>query len=386
MTNPPRARFALRRIWLTVHRWLGLSLGAALAVIGLTGSVNIFYVEIDEVLNPALVVSDARGEHRSLDDMLAAVREAHAGRTDAWHLLLPRHRKAMLIALYINPAEKTGEFYAPLMVSVDPYTARVAASRFWGETVVTWILDLHTTLLLQETGWDLVGILGICLLLSLAMGLYLWWPTRRQFVQALTIRRGSKGMGLIFDLHRVTGAYALLVLMAIAFSGVYFVYGHWIEPVVETFSPLEHRPFHTPPGLASDGAAGAVPLSIEAAFPAAARRFPAAELKWVVTPEGPEGVYLFRMRQPGEANRSWPSTLVWVDQYSGEILAVRDPADFSAGERLLNLMWPLHNGEALGMVGRILNCAVGFVPSILFITGLVIWQNKRKRPWRVGSR
>ena len=49
----PRLRRFVRR----VHLWLGLSLGALFAVMGLTGSALVFYQEVDAWLHPEVRVS-----------------------------------------------------------------------------------------------------------------------------------------------------------------------------------------------------------------------------------------------------------------------------------------------------------------------------------------
>jgi uncharacterized iron-regulated membrane protein len=69
---------------------------------------------------------------------------------------------------------------------------------------------------------------------------------------------------------------------------------------------------------------------------------------------------------------------VWVDQNSGKVLAVQDPNQFTAGETFLNLMWPLHNGEAFGFAGRILWCVMGLTPLVLYVSCLIRWLQKRK--------
>lgn len=89
-------------------------------------------------------------------------------------------------------------------------------------------------------------------------------------------------------------------------------------------------------------------------------------------------MYAIEKRQPGEANRRRPRSKVWIDQYSGEVVAVEDPEKFTGGETFFNLMWPLHNGEAFGLPGRILWCLTGLVPLVLYITGLTVWLRKRR--------
>ncbi|MGH8612088.1 MAG: PepSY domain-containing protein, partial [Gammaproteobacteria bacterium] len=46
---------ARRKLWLQLHLWLGLILGLFLSVFGITGSILVFYQEIDEWLNPDLL-------------------------------------------------------------------------------------------------------------------------------------------------------------------------------------------------------------------------------------------------------------------------------------------------------------------------------------------
>jgi uncharacterized iron-regulated membrane protein len=49
---------SLRRLWLTLHLYLGLSFGIIFTVLGLTGSLLVFYIDLDEFLNPSLQISE----------------------------------------------------------------------------------------------------------------------------------------------------------------------------------------------------------------------------------------------------------------------------------------------------------------------------------------
>ena len=50
-------RLQWRKIWLGIHLYLGLSLGLLFVLAGLTGSLLVFYVELDEIINPKLQIS-----------------------------------------------------------------------------------------------------------------------------------------------------------------------------------------------------------------------------------------------------------------------------------------------------------------------------------------
>lgn len=162
-----------RALWLKLHLALALSVGLLFALLGLTGSLGVYREDIDALFNPRLTVDAPQGNYQSLDKILAAVRKAHPGRHGAWTLEMPHSPQGMVTAWFDKPQETYFDWYAPLMVSVNPYTAEVVASRFWGRTLGTWLLDLHSHLLLGLFGRQTVGILGLLLMLSVASELYL---------------------------------------------------------------------------------------------------------------------------------------------------------------------------------------------------------------------
>ena len=49
---PGARKISWRALARQVHLWLGLSLGVLMAVIGLTGSILVFYTDIDDALHP----------------------------------------------------------------------------------------------------------------------------------------------------------------------------------------------------------------------------------------------------------------------------------------------------------------------------------------------
>ena len=71
-------------------------------------------------------------------------------------------------------------------------------------------------------------------------------------------------------------------------------------------------------------------------------------------------------------------TVVWINRYDGKILAVRDALRRRCGDRFLDWQFPLHNGEAFGLIGRIAVFVAGIIPALLYISGIFIWWKKRK--------
>jgi uncharacterized iron-regulated membrane protein len=362
-----------RTFWLKIHLYLALSIGFFIALMGLTGSIGVYWQELDELLNPSLVIDEPQGRLQSLDQIMKSVHRAHPDRYGSWTLEMPRSPQGMLTAWYDKPQETFFEFHAPLMVSVNPYTAEVVASRFWGQTVATWWLDLHTQLQLGRFGWNAVGILGLLLPISVISGLYLWWPGVNQLINTFKIHHNRGTIRLLFDLHRTLGLFSAGVLLLLAGTGFLLSYPKVLEQLTGS-SGMQHG--ETGRTLASTAIPNNHPTGLAAAAFVAQGAFPKAELRRVTTPAGTSGIYRINFRQALEINQRHPYTTVWVDRWSGQIKAVRNPATFSRLETLASWIWPLHSAEALGSTGRLVWFLAGQSLFFLYLSGLVRWLHK----------
>ena len=363
-------RLLTRATWLKVHLYLALSVGFFFALMGLSGSISIYREELDGLLNPQLLIEAPQGAHQSLDKMMASVRAAHPNRHGAWTLEMPRSPQGMATAWYDKPTETFFELYAPLMVSVNPYTSEVVMSRFWGTTATTWLLDLHTQFRLDRFGWNAVGVLGLLLLLSCSSGLYLWWPGIKALSQAFKVRHKAGMQLFAFDLHRFLGVFSAVSLMVLAFTGFFLSYPSLLETFTGS-SGMEHG--QTGRTITSTAIPNNHPTGLSAAAFVAQAPFPKAELRRVTAPAGDTGIYRINLRQSSEINQRHPFTTVWVDRWSGQIKEVRNPAKFSKGEIFATWIWPLHTGEALGAKGRFIWFLSGLSLFVLYVSGLLRW-------------
>lgn len=376
LTNKhPSRHIQWRKIWLSFHLYLGLSLGLVFVLAGLTGSLLVFYVELDEIINPKLQISatQARQQPQAYEAVFQAIRQAHPERSASWRLEMPRHKQAMLMARYYKPVEKAGLSFAPLIVWVNPYNSEVVSSRFWGEFAMTWLFDLHYALLLDDTGKSLMGIIGLLLLIPLLSGIYLWWPAAGKLRQALSIKRGASMSRFIFDLHKTHGVYSFVILLLLLVSGVILELPTVFKPVINYLSPLYRLDANQ-----SLYQAGYSRITLDQAAAIATARYPEATLRWIETPDGQGGCYRIMLYQQGEPSFRFPKTTVWIDQYSGAVLSTRNPRQEQSGDTFINWLHPLHNGEIGGMTGRLLVFVSGFIPAILYVTGIIRWLQKRR--------
>ncbi|WP_367155439.1 PepSY-associated TM helix domain-containing protein [Methylomonas sp. HYX-M1] len=172
-----------------------------------------------------------------------------------------------------------------------------------------------------------------------------------------------------------------------ALTGVALEIPQYANPLFGYFSPLQAMP----KPQSSPTVIGQQRISLDQAVAAGQSVFPDARLCWIETPHDADGSFRINLRQDGEPNRRFPKTNVWVDQYSGRILAVSNPADLGASDTLINWLHPLHSGEAFGLSGQILVSISGLACPLLFVTGLIRWLQKagakrRGRPLSVAER
>ncbi|MGV3485974.1 MAG: PepSY-associated TM helix domain-containing protein [Planctomycetaceae bacterium] len=359
---------ASRQRWLAIHRWLGLTFGLLLVLLGLTGSLLVFDHAIDEWLNPELLLTKAQGKPASVEAVIRAAEQSFAG--TALSVSRPRVADGVWTVWFQSGSETNPKY---VQVLVDPYTARVTGQRVWGEYLMTWIYRLHYQLMAGESGAAIVGGMGMVTVASIVSGLFLWYPLwRHSWRAAFSVRRHK----FSYDLHKSGGVATAVVLFVIAFTGVYMEFPSWFHAALSPWSQVSQPPYElksgTPKGLA--------PLTPDQAIAVAQKKFPQAEFDHLHPPLGPDGFYEVAFRQSGEIQQSFGRTQVFLDQYGGDILVVRSPETFTAADAFVAWQFPLHNGEAFGLLGRWIVFIVGIAPAVLYVSGLRLWwRRSRKR-------
>lgn len=370
-----------RKLWLKVHLWLGLTVGAALVLIGLTGSVMVFWEEIDTWLNRDLrrveIPASGTVDYRPLAEIQAAAQAALPPGAEGRQYYFPQGADGTFAYWYAMPEGSTHTLF------VNPYTAQVTGSRMFYSSgnpfkhcFIGFFFKLHYALLLGKTGVVIVGILAVLLLISVLTGLLVWWPLTGKWRQAFTFKPRASVERFNFDLHKTTGIYSLLVLGAVLLSGVYLNLPEQFEWLVLRFSPATRLASASPPQ--SQPQPGIPPIGLDRAVAIVEAAYPGGRWNWLKAPDGANGVYEFsRVDVPG--SRFWSESVLDVDQYSGKILQVRSPdTRLSVGETFLDWQWPLHSGKAFGWPGRILVFLTGLACPVLYVTGFIRWRQKRR--------
>jgi uncharacterized iron-regulated membrane protein len=373
------SRRTLRSAWVSVHRWLGLTLGCVGALLGLTGSLLVFSGEIDGALNPQRFAVSGTTFASSYTDLLAAASTAAGEKSRPLLVQMPT-RAGGPVMVALRPREGEGV----LRVYLDPASARVLdVSR--GAGFVDTVHRFHESLMVRGLwGREFIGIVGIAMLISALSGLYLWWPGRRKVRPALAFR---PRLAVHRNLHYFFGFYASWVLAVVAFTGIYLAYPNAMREAVNAFSPVSLAlrggpatgPASSPaPAVARSGRAQ--DIGPDKAATIAQALVPDAEVANIGLPRGASDPYRIVLREPGDPHTvRGGNAVVLVDSSNGTVLRQVDASTRTVGDTFLAWQNPLHTGEAFGIASRVLVSAAGLVPSLLFVTGVIMWLRARKR-------
>lgn len=364
-----RVRTSLRK----VHLWLGLGLGLLFALLSLTGSALVFYPEIDAALNPLPLAAESE--------------PAPGWQSPVWDAALATGRKhwpqggdfsfeatgapGPIPARYYPPSASHGHQAEREMVWFSADGSSVLRSETWGEYLMSWLYELHMHLLAGEAGRQIVGWSGFVMLVLLATGIAAWWP-RGSWQKALTFKRKAVRQRRLRDLHKHAGLWSSLLLVLLSLTGALLAL-----PDIKTqlFTATIAAPDQVPVPTSQDTSGTQVSLS--RALDAAHRAVPHARLAFIDVPDGGTGTIRIRVQVPGDPHRRFPGSFVFVDQYSGEVLAVHNVGNGNAGTIAAKWLRPIHDGSLAGLPTRVLAVLLGLIPPALLITGLLHWRTRR---------
>jgi uncharacterized iron-regulated membrane protein len=368
-----------RKLWLNLHLWLGLTVGLVLAMIGLTGSLLVFSGPMlkMELGHSRLAVNGSPVLSRDVDQWIANVRRSYNDIGAIDYILGPGDGVGGESPVQVGAQTASGQ---SIRVNLDPYSGLPLGRYVWEDTYTSYIYGLHgaltTSMSWRGFGRGVVAWIGLAMIISMATGLYLWWPRNRNWRMAFSFKRGARGRRRLIDLHNIFAVYLYLPLFILAFTGVYFVRSEWIDAVVSLVS-VPRMP--DPDALARSSAPGSCPARTTPgqAVALAQARFPATRFGLLNIPRQSDKAYEVELLSP-DSFAFAEATKVFVERECPNILTVIDGKTAVAAEAFQAATRGLHHDLMLGGFGRALVFVSGLVLPVSFVTGLLLWLEKRR--------
>jgi len=348
----------LRRLWLQVHKWIGLLLAVLIIPISVTGSALVWHDGLDLLLNPERNVSAAPALAPSA--YAEKARSAMQFGERVHSIRMPEGGEgAVLVAAARPPVE--GE-RRPVRTNIwlHPTTGDVLDVAGSNEGAVRVLHVLHGSLMIPGTGRQIVGWVGVFMLVSCLTGIWLWWPVTGSVRRGL---RWKRQPSFNANLHHQMGFWILIPLAMLSFTGVWISFPQAFGRF-ETSAPKAPSPPQRP----------AQPLVETWLTPD--RALAAAQSNAT----GP----LVSITWPNERNSDWAIAFergggtaeVKVDDTNSQVTPARPPQP----ETTARTMRRWHDGTGMGFVWQLIIFLGGIIPAVLSVTGILMWW--RARQWR----
>jgi uncharacterized iron-regulated membrane protein len=368
------AKLPLRRWVRTAHLWAGVGLGLWLVMLGLTGSALVYQHSLRQVLEhgrkvkpglPALPVGELLARvHRKRPDLIVLAIDGMESPDSAWEFL-------------IRPVNPTRTERHSRILLVDPGTGEVDAEQSSVSTFMGILAQLHYNLLSGEIGLTINAFAGGLALFFAMTGLVLWWRGRSRWKNGLRVKlRGVSSRVRNYSLHSAIGFYASLFLCVIGLSGIYFAAPRpflSLAARIQGTSLVAMKDFLDPPDSV---APPAIPeASVDRIMATALAVYPDSKLSEVELPVTQTDAWRFHFFPHGAFDLG-SAELVVIDRRSAKVLAAKRTADLPFALRAVIFLRPLHYGSFGGNFTKVLWIMFGLTPSVLFVTGLLMWRKR----------
>lgn len=355
----------LRSVTFTLHRYVGLVAGLIVAIAGLTGSLLVFEPEINHFLLQfqfgQIVPQQQQVSILSVIDTIKGVYPEP--KFTLSFLDLPPKPDAPIRVELASLNQPSIE------VIVNPYTGKILGDRIPQYAVMDIIYNLHNNLLAGDMGVVIVGIAAFFLFVLSITGIILW-PGWRKLIAGFKIKTNAHIKRLNFDIHKVVGIVTAIFLTLTAFTGFCWNFYTYTQPVIYA-ATLTPTPVEPKSQLIKDKSL----ISLTQILQRADAALPGAKTTYISFPSTPESVFMVGKQFP-EEKEVWRSR-VYLDRYTGEVLQVRNSRLLLLGDQVVDFFNSLHYGTFGGLPTRILYVFVGLAPTVLMITGFVMWRYRR---------
>lgn len=413
----------LRKLLFNLHWLVGITVGIALAIMGITGAIMSFEDEILSVLNGRPSHVTATGPALSADAIMAKVRENNPGKTVSALQFAADPEYAVKVEFARSggrprPGEDDGSRY------FNQYTGQMITGTLdRGQDFMAWVEHLHRRLAFwrstqagpgegpppaarpqaaaqmgmvapgpggappargSELG-ELATSYAVLFLMIMALtGLYLRWPRRKatDWRSWLKVNFKLKGYAFNYNFHAVVGTVVLLGYLMSAHSGLMMSEIHWYGNGVRALAGVaDERGAGRGPRGGAGGAASTTAYSLDMlwnAFQREVPKFHTATLQLASsTADDLRITYLLNKAVTGEGGRN-VNTLV-LDARNGAVKSHELFSDKPVLERVVTRNFDLHSGSYFGTVGRLFIMGTSLMMPVLLVTGWMQYLARRRQ-------
>lgn len=397
--QPSRAFQRAKSLFLTLHRWLGLTSGLILFVVASTGALYVFEEELRDAFQGHLLYVPAQESQQSeqannlqantvkASDVLAIMRQQFPQEKieQIRFRSLPNKSTQAAAVLVFTKSRR--------VYSLNPYNGQVMGVRDMATDIMAIIVELHTELLagrmgLKELGEQVVKWNVLVFFVMLVTGIVLWTPVHMRFLRdalrhSFRVRWRVAPLKRNYDMHRVAGFYALWVMLLVAWTGIFWVFDSVENSVYAAFGtkklydikPSSTKPAATKPLLKSSARPDGAQILDHAH--AEVLRYGVPALVNIQMPKKETDALRVLVRYPYRFVRK--QSVFYFDQYTGTFLKSDLHENYTTPDKIRVSNFDLHTGRMFGLPSKILWFMAAIFTASLPVTGAMLWWQKRKQ-------
>ncbi|MDD0979792.1 sulfite reductase flavoprotein subunit alpha [Pseudomonas shahriarae] len=366
----------LKKTLFQLHWFFGITAGLVLALMGITGAAYSFQDEILRALNPTVLTVQKQPAGVLPPAELVRKLEATEGKAVSMLWVESESGNAARVFFTPPPGERRGQ-----MRYFDPYTGDYLGDAV-GQDFFGLMLQLHRFLAMGDTGRQITGACTLILIFFCLSGLYLRWPRQVASWRAwLTLDWRKKGRSFNWDLHSVFGTWCLLFYLLAALTGLSWSYEWYNKGLTRLLSdaPQNERVRNRGPAPAGPAPIANYEAIWSSIYSTAGPGLSAYNIRMPPVAGQPATVYYLLQSSPHDRALNQ----INLDPATGVVKSVERYGDKSLKAQLLTSIYALHVGSYFGLVGRIILTVTALCMPLFFITGWLLYLDRRRKKRQV---
>ena len=377
------------RLYRTIWRWhfyAGLICLPFFILLATTGALYLFRDELAPVLeHRRLVVEQTTAPSLAPEALIARALAVQAG-TPVRFTPPPAPDRSAEVGI----RDGKGEIISVFLV---PSTGRVLDAVADEQRPMKLISHIHSLEILGKAPNLIIEVVAGWAILLVASGVFLWWPRGR--TEGVVTLRATPARRIWWrDLHAVTGAFACVILLFLAVTGMPWS-GYWGENFrrIVNDAGLGMPAQVKATAVASDAALAATKAGSWTMDPSAAptvavsgpRPVPVAAVLDIAARRGVAPGYVVRL--PTSAGgvytiQSYPrqatgQRVIHLDQYSGRVIADLGFRDYGPVSKAVEWGIAVHTGGQFGLINQLVMLAGCLAIITLSVSAAVMWWRRR---------
>lgn len=373
------------RISAWLHLWLGLITGIVMVIVCVTACIWVFQDEITAyVLEPETRISYQEKLVLTPSELAKIAEEKFPDKKVSY----ASYQQGRAIYLGLGNGRRGNT-----SLRIHPYSGEIISVKEHQEGGVDFfrfILNGHRFLWLPwEIGRPIVNYSTLIFVITLITGMVLWWPkkwTKSTRERSFFIKWKGTFKRVNYDLHNVLGFYSLLIVFAIACTGM--VYGiewfskglYWTTSGGKSIpdfarhesDSVQMGKYYTPE------------QAMDMAWHKVVSKHTDAEGFYYNFPDTSRPKALINITLYPSVGKYYNHIGYSFDQHTLKEMPKHEVygADFdsaSFGVKLRKMNYDIHVGSILGLPGKVIAFFASLIGASLPITGFIIWWGKKKK-------